>query len=209
LLLQPVERNVNAEVLVLVVHAHPDPDSFNGHLARTAVESLRSAGHQVEFLDLYAEGFAAAMSQHERTVYESDAPIVDPMVRRHGELLLAAEAVVFVYPTWWWGLPAILKGWLERVLVPGVGFQLNEDNKVRGGLRNLRRVVGVTTYGSTKRDIALVNDAGRRIIMRCIRVLAPPLRCRGSWLGLYGMDRCTDADRGAFVEQVRSKMVSL
>jgi hypothetical protein len=63
----------------------------------------------------------------------------------------ARRALVFVYPTWWSGLPAILKGWLERVLVPGVGFVLDErTNKVRPGLGQVRHLVGISTYGSPR-----------------------------------------------------------
>lgn len=194
---------------VLVVHAHPDPESFNALLCRTAVDAMRGAGHHVDVLDLYGLGFRPAMSHEERLAYEGEDPMLDPMVRDHSALLLAAEALVFVYPTWWWGLPAILKGWLERVLVPGVGFLLNDDNRVRGGLRSLRRVVGITTYGSKRSEMLAINDAGRRIIMRCIRVLAPPLRCRGTWLAMYGLDGRTDADRAAFVERVRTTMAAI
>ena len=77
-------------------------------------------------LDLYAVGFAAAMSPEERHAYHGDEPIIDPLVAEHAALVLRADALVFVYPTWWSGLPAILKGWLERVMVPGVGFRFDE-----------------------------------------------------------------------------------
>ena len=89
---------------------------------------LRSskAGHQVTVLDLYGEGFRAAMSNGEWLAYHSDRPILDPMVERHAEIVKQAEALVFVYPTWWSTMPAILKGWLERVMVPGVGFVFDE-----------------------------------------------------------------------------------
>ncbi len=193
----------------LVVHAHPDPESFNATLCRTAVEALRGAGHHVDLLDLYALGMPAAMSADERRAYESAEPIVDPVLLEHAELLRRAELLVFVYPTWWWGLPAVLKGWIERVLVPGVGFVLDDHQKVRGGLRSLRRVVGITTYGSRRPEMFVLNDAGRRVILRCIPLLARPLRCRRTWLALYGLDARSDADRRAFVERVRARMAAL
>lgn len=190
----------------LVVHAHPDPDSFNAQLCRAAVEALRGGGHQVDVLDLYALGVRAAMTTEERLAYESDEPLLDPMLREHAALLQAAELLVFVYPTWWWGMPAILKGWLERVMVPGVAFVLDDRSRMRGGLRSLRRVVGITTYGSRRPEMFVLNDAGRRIVNRCVRILAPPLRCRSTWLALYGLDTRTDAERRAFLERVRTAM---
>lgn len=175
---------------VLVVFAHPDETSLCGELFRTATGALRRAGHQVDIIDLYAEGFEARMSRAERLEYETDEPILDPMVRRHADLLQAAEALVFVYPTWYWGLPAVLKGWLERILVPGVGFVLDpHSRKVKGGLRHVRRIAGISTYGSRHLETLALTDAGRRVIMRCVRVLARPLGCRSTWLALYGLNR--------------------
>jgi NAD(P)H dehydrogenase (quinone) len=189
---------------VLVVHAHPDPTSFNRALCDVAVRTL-SVRHEVTLIDLYGEGFRVAMSADERGAYETDAPICADEVSRSAELIRATEAVVFVYPTWWFGPPAILKGWLERVLVPGVGFELHADsNKVVSGLRRIRRIGAVTTYGSSRRNVLLMTDGGRRIVMRCLRILASP-RCRRTWLGLYAMDTSTEADRAAFLRRVEEK----
>jgi NAD(P)H dehydrogenase (quinone) len=193
----------------LVVHAHPDSASFNAVLCHTAVDALQRAGHHVDVIDLYGEQYRAAMTAEERAAYESDSPVSDPMVRRHADLLLAAEILVFVYPTWWWGLPAILKGWLERTLVPGVGWLLNDKNRVRGGLSRVRKVVGITTYGSRRYEMLAMNDAGRRTLLRCIRMLAPVTRCRSTWLGMYGMDTSSEADRAAFVATVAATVGKL
>lgn len=192
----------------LVVVAHPCDDSFCHAVAERAVSGLAAAGHHVDVLDLYALGFRTAMSLDERLAYESDAPILDPQVREHADLLMAAEILVFVYPTWWSGLPAILKGWLERVMVPGVGFRLNERNKVRPGLGHVRRIVGVSTYGSPRLSVRLVNDNGRRVLTRALR-MSCGLRVRTEWLGLYGMDGLTDADRVAFLARVEQRLAGV
>ena len=154
-------------MLALVVVAHPSTDSYCRVLATRAQAGLRSAGHEVAVLDLYELGFRTAMTPDERHAYHGDSPILDPMVAEHAALVQRAEAIVFVYPTWWSGLPAMLKGWLERVLVPGVGFVLDErTNKVRPGLGQMRRLVGISTYGSPKWYVRIVNDNGRRIVTR-------------------------------------------
>lgn len=140
--------------------------------------------------------------------YET-APILDPQVAEHAAALLRAQIVVFVYPTWWGGFPAILKGWIERVIVPGVGFHFDEPSgKVRPGLKHVRRIVGISTYGSRRLDILLVNDNGRRILTRSLR-LACGFRARTTWLGLYGMDRLGDGDRAAFLERVEQRMAGV
>lgn len=187
----------------LVVFAHPDPDSFSGALCASAVTALRGAGHHVDLIDLYAEDFDPRMTTEERRAYESPTPILSSQIETYAQLVRQAEGLVFVYPTWWWGLPAILKGWLDRVLVPGVSFVLDpRTNKVKPGLGQLRHVVGISTYGSSRVAMRVFNDAGRRNIMRCVRVLAHPLRCRSTWLGMYALDRSTPAQREAFLTSV-------
>src|SRR6478735_617468 len=109
----------------VVVLAHPDPSSFSHALADAACGALRDAGHDVVLHDLYAEGFRAVMSAEERHAYHGEQPILDPLVGAHVADILAAHTLVFVYPTWVSTVPAILKGWLERVMVPGVGFRFN------------------------------------------------------------------------------------
>lgn len=192
----------------LIVIAHPKHDSFCHAAAAAAERGLRSAGHDAVTIDLYAEGFRAAMSVDERIAYDTDDPILDPQVERHVDLLRASELLVFVYPTWWSGLPAILKGWLERTMVPGVGFTFDErTGKVRPGLQHVRRIVGVSTWGSPRHYAMLMNDNGRRVLSRALR-MSCGWRARPSWLALYGIDTSSDADRAAFLDKVEAKVGS-
>lgn len=193
----------------LVVHAHPDPASFSHALAAAAADGLRRGGHEVATIDLYAEGFRAAMSCEERLAYHGDQPVLDPHVARHVELLRSAEILVFVYPTWWSSLPAILKGWLERTMVPGVGFVLDpRTHRVRPGLGHVRHLVGVSTYGSPRPYVWAINDNGRRTITRALR-MSCGWRTRTRWLALYGIDTSTEAERTAFCDRVRRTMGGL
>ncbi len=192
----------------LVVVAHPCHDSFSHAAAAAAVRGLRDAGHSVTVVDLYEQGFRAAMSREERAAYDTDEPILDPQVREHADRLREAQILVFVYPTWWSGLPAILKGWLERVMVPGVGFRFDHRGKVRPGLAHVRRIVGISCYGSHRATVKLVNDNGRRVICRALR-MSCGVRTRVSWMALYSMDRATDARRHAFLSSVERRMAAL
>lgn len=192
----------------LVVIANPNPASYGHALAQAAIDGLQAAGHRVTALDLYAQGFRAAMSLDERRAYESDTPILDPQVAESAELVRRCQILVFVYPTWWSGLPAILKGWLDRVLVPGVGFRLTERRKVAPGLPHVRRIVGISTYGSPRAYVAAINDNGRRALTRALRT-ACGLRARPLWLALYRMDTRSEAERAAFLARVRDRMAQL
>ncbi len=130
-----------------------------------------AGGHEVELVDLHAIGFRAAMSTEEREAYHGDSPILDPIVQEQADLVRSVDTLVFVYPTWWSGLPAILKGWLERVMVPGVGFRFDErSGKIRPGLTNVRRLIGISTYGSPRWYVRAVNDNGRRTLLRALRL---------------------------------------
>ncbi|WP_394935067.1 NAD(P)H-dependent oxidoreductase [uncultured Ilumatobacter sp.] len=196
-------------MLALVIVAHPCGDSLTHALAARAEAGLRTAGYEVALLDLYALGFRAAMSEAERTSYHEDQPILDPIVAEHADLIKRTTVVVFVYPTWWSGLPAILKGWLERVIVPGVGFRFDErTGKVKPGLGHVRRLVGISTYGSPRSAVRLINDNGRRTIARALR-LSCGVRTRTQWLGLYSVDNSTKSERQDFAASVERTMASL
>ncbi len=193
----------------LLLVAHPCADSYCRSVADAAERGLEQSGHTVDRIDLYESGFRAAMSQEERIAYHGEQPILDPQVADHADRLRAADTLVFVYPTWWAGMPAVLKGWLERVIVPGVGFTFDErTGKVRPGLSHVRRIVGVSTYGSPKWYVAAVNDGGRRILTRALR-MSCGWRTRPTWMGLYALDTTTDDDRRQFLDGVERTMAGL
>ena len=96
---------------VLLVYCHPRADSFCSVLRDTAISALRAASHTLEVRDLYAEGFTPAMSADERDRYYGDAPDIKG-IEEHISALRNAHTLLLIYPTWWFGLPAMLKGWV-------------------------------------------------------------------------------------------------
>jgi NAD(P)H dehydrogenase (quinone) len=193
-------------VRTLVVHAHPLAASFGSALREAAVRGLTAGGHDVDLLDLYAEAFSPAMTSEE-WLHHRHADAVRPAdVRAHGARLRAAEAIVLVYPTWWGGPPAILKGWFDRVWVDGVAYVLDPDaDRIRPLLRNLRRLIVVTSHGSPKRINAIEGEPGKRLVGRQLRVLCHPL-ARTRWVACYGMDTAGDEDRRAFLTRVERRL---
>ncbi len=194
----------------LVVHAHPDPDSFSHAIRAAALKGLAAADHEVELIDLYAEDFDPCMSEAEHRDYltiSEDHP--DPDVRRSIELVRWAEGLIVIYPTWWSGLPAILKGWFERVFLPGVSFTIDPGTKpLRPALNDMRRLVGITTYGSSRPYRLAVGDPGRRTLLRTIR-LAMGRRCRSSWISLDTLDGRSPEERAEFLAHVEAEMAAL
>ncbi len=193
---------------VVAVLAHPVEESFNHAIFDAAVGALRANGHEVEAFDLYADGFDPVMSRAERAAYDSDTPITSPLTQRYADAVKAAEALVFVYPTWWSSVPAILKGWLEKVMVPGVSFVFDDRHRVRRGLTGVTRIVGISTYAASRPTVRLINDNGRRTVVRALR-LCTGLRTRAKWIALYGLPRRSDSDRAAFLRRVERAMAKL
>ncbi len=191
----------------VVVLCHPTEHSFTHATAAAATRGLAKAGYEVVVLDLYATGFQPVMTAAEYSAYLSDTPVIDPQVTASIAAIRSAETLVFVYPTWWSSLPAMLKGWLEKTMVPGVAFVFNDAMRLRPGLRNVRRIVGITSYGSRRLYVKAINDNGRRTLLRSLR-LNTGLRTRTTWLPFYGSDSATRAERESFIERVERRMAS-
>lgn len=192
-----------------MVHASVSPCGVDHESFCTAVAAAEAAGHDVTALDLRAEGFAAVMSAAEHLAYESDDPIISDDVRRHAELVRQAEALVFVYPTTITTVPALLKGWFERVLVQGVAFVLDEHTRrVRPGLLHVRWIVGIVTDDGAPSRFGRSADNGRRVVLRTLR-LNTGLRTRTAWISLHRVGATSMAGRQRFLARVERRMARL
>lgn len=188
---------------VLVISAHPLPESYNAALRAAAVEGLRAAGHEVDDCDLYAENFNPVLTAEERRGYHeipgNRAP-VETYVRR----LEQADAVVLCFPTWCFNIPAMLKGFFDRVLLPGVSFRL-EDGVAKPNLTNIRRIAAITTYGRPLWTALLMGDPPRKASVRYLNMLTG-FKAKTEYLALHDMNRATDAQRARFLRRVRERM---
>jgi NAD(P)H dehydrogenase (quinone) len=145
----------------LILVAHPEPRSFNAHLAATAAAAWRDHGHAATVVDLYAEDFDAREARgHYRDPLDPvrfDAQreqrhhwrrgTLAPGVERHLALLRSADALVLQFPLWWFGAPAILKGWMDRVFVYGALYSSRQRHE-HGPLRGRAALLSVTTGSS-------------------------------------------------------------
>jgi len=192
-------------VKTLVVYAHPVDDSFNSAVRDTVVRSLIEGNHEVRLRDLYAENFDPFLSANERALHHTP-PTTRPELGRDVEDLRWCEALVFVYPTWWSGLPAMLKGWIDRTWMNEVAWVLPaRANTIRPRLTNIRRLVAVTTHGSSKIVNALQGEPGKRTITRSIRVMCNRW-CRARWIALYGLDKSTAESRARYLNRVGQRV---
>lgn len=195
---------------LLLVFCHPDPASYGAALRTAALETLQSAGHEVREIDLYAQGFNPVFSAAEKTTYLTQTERNIAGVAEHVDALRWAEGWVVIYPTWFYGAPAMLKGWLERVWLPGVTFRVAaaRQRTIGGELRNIRCFVGITTSGAPWWWLVVIGNPGRSLFMRGLRPLYAK-SCRMKWLQLYNMNHVTAPEREAFLARVRSELARL
>lgn len=133
---------------VVVVLGHPNQESFNHAIAETAVKALQSSGHEVVFHDLYAEKFDPVLTYEEFLAEE----VGDPVVKAHCDQVAAADALVVVHPNWWGQPPAILKGWVDRVLRYGVAYAFKEEGgeEIGVGLLKAGKALVINTCMTTE-----------------------------------------------------------
>lgn len=194
----------------LILWAHPDPDSFNAALHDTAVSTLRQEGHEVRDLDLYRMGFNPVLSPAEKRSYLPDTQANIDGLHEHVDALRWAEALIVVYPTWMYGPPAMLKGWLDRVMLPGVAFKLGgkAHRPIQGCLDHIRCFVGITTSGAPWWWLRVIGDPGRSLFMKGLRPLFAR-RCRARWLQLHAMNHRSPAQRERFLLRVEATLRQL
>ena len=187
---------------VLVVLAHPNPDSFSHAIVDKVSTTLANRDHSVSVIDLYAIGYSSAMTRAELAAYTSTTPAIDPMVIEHTRLIQECSTIVFVYPTWWSSMPAILKGWIDRTMLPGVAFSVHPETlKLQPGLINVRQLIGITTFGGPRLASLVIRDNGSKIVTRSLRAICHR-RCRTTWLRLFNIDSSTPAGRDKFLQRV-------
>jgi len=185
---------------ILVVYTHPEERSFVGALHVRICERLRARGHEIDDLDLYADHFDPVMSRYTYDHYldtDANRAEVVPYVER----LLKAQALVFVYPVWHDGLPAMLKGFIDRVFLPGVIFTIDENHVFRPALHNIRRLTAVATYGASRRRTSHVGDLPRRFFIRNLGATLPA-EADIQYIAEYGLDAASPTQRARFLKRV-------
>lgn len=192
-----------------VVFCHPTHDSLAGAALERVLAGLRTSGHEVRVSDLYAEGFQPAFTADDLVHHHVDhrsRPDLRPDMATYIEHLRWCDTLVLVHPTWWSGQPAMLKGWIDRIFVSGVAWTMPPGAvRIHPALTNVRRIVAVTTHGSSKLVNSVQGESGKRIMTRSIRTMCHRF-CRTQWIALYSVDRCSAAQRAAFLDRVERRL---
>jgi putative NADPH-quinone reductase len=194
---------------IQVVHCHPLTESFDHALFVAIVETLHTNGHEVVATDLYREGFQPAMTEAERRSYMGN-DYDRSQVEGYAETLKNVDGLILCFPHWWFSMPAVLKGWVDRVWGPGVAFTYDpKDRHLQPALHNIRLFGVVTSYGSPWWIVHFfAGNAGYKVLMRGMKPLCAK-DVQSFYLAKYGMDGATDGQRRAFLEKVRRRVSQL
>lgn len=190
----------------LIIYCHPRPESFNAAVRDKIMDVLTSAGAETRLTDLYAEGFSPLLTATELETYDN-VEINQRPVDRYVRDVQWCDTLIFVYPTWWYGLPAMLKGWLDRVLLPGVAFQMpqGENDTIRPGLGHIKRLGVFTTCGASWWLTRLIGAPGKRTLLRGVGFLCAKNR-RSVFAAHFLMDSSTESSRQRHLERVGRKV---
>jgi putative NADPH-quinone reductase len=185
---------------IFVILGHPREGSFNHAIARVAIQTLRGNGHEVIFHDLYREGFDPILPSLE---VAKDAAL-DAAIERHCDEISRAEGIIVVHPNWWGQPPAILKGWIDRVLRPGVAYEFREgdcgDGIPVGLLRAKTALVFNTSDTPRERELEVFGDPLETLWGSCIFDLCG---VRSFHREVYGVIvTSTSGERKAWLEDV-------
>ena len=153
---------------ITVILGHPSKASFNHAIAKTVIEVLRRKGHDVIFHDLYAEDFDPILPAEE---IQRDVTL-PPMIEQHYTEIAAAEGMVIVHPNWWGQPPAVLKGWIDRVMRPGIAYRFDKGDRGEGipqGLLRAKAVLVFTTSNTpAEREQTVFDDPLETLWKNCI-----------------------------------------
>ncbi|MBN1392641.1 MAG: NAD(P)H-dependent oxidoreductase [Sedimentisphaerales bacterium] len=153
---------------ISVILAHPDKGSFNHAIFAASVETLNKNHHKVYFHDLYKDGFDPILPSEEIPKSAS----LPPDIEKHCKEISQADGVIIIHPNWWGQPPAVLKGWVDRVLRPGVAYEFREGDKGEGvpiGLLKAKSAIVFNTSNTeSEREKKVFGDPLQTLWKNCI-----------------------------------------
>ena len=194
----------------LILFSHPSQQSYSAALLKTVKDSLIKNGHQVKIIDLYKENFDPVLNIKEWNSYLENTEKNILNLKKHIEFLKWAEGLIFIFPTWMYGPPAIMKGWLERVWLPKVAFEISsgKQNIPVGKLKNISRLCVVTTSGSPRWWLWFIGNPGKSMLFKGYKILFNKY-CKYKWLQLHDMNHTNSSDRERFLTKVSNYFSSI
>ena len=189
---------------VLAIFAHPLDDSLCRRLFDEATGTLRSEGHSVQVIDLYKDGFNPVLSRDEREKYFDDEFIHDELKHYQSELM-KANTLLFCFPTWCLGPPAILKGFFDRLMKPGVSFVVQPSGDLAPNLTHIERVIALVTYGRARPILFWFGDPPRKMMTRYLKWFISK-KAKVQYLPVYNLHKPTEFKIQRAVKKLRNAL---
>lgn len=193
-----MESSGNA-IDTLIIYCHPWEKSFTRAVLEAVQRGLSRAGAAFETIDLYGDGFEPAMSREELSVY-GEGKTEDPLVLRYQDLILRSRHLVLVFPVWWNDVPAMLRGFLDRVMLPGFSWEATGSG-IAGKLQNIESVDAYTT--SANATSYMQERLGDGIQKSLLDATFWQLGCgKGVWHNLGSLEAADEEERRRWLEEV-------
>lgn len=183
----------------MVTIAHPWPGSFNFAVLGRVVEALEAGGLEADVLDLYRDDFNPVLSEAELAGY-AQGKILDPKVLAYQERIRRAEHLVYIFPIWWEGMPALLKGFFDKVFTPGFAFTEDDFSPL---LTHIKSGTAITTMGAPE---AKYTDIEKSFLQGTLGVCGVQ---RTAWLNFVDIPNSTHAQRTAWLDEVAAHVRGL
>lgn len=187
-------------MLTTIVYAHPYDKSFNRAILDTVTASLSARGREYSLIDLCRDGFDPVLTCDELAVYP-EGGMPDPLVKRYNRILDQTEKVILIFPIWWYDCPAILKGFLDKVMLNGSAF--TSDEKGLHAKRNIPETLVITTSNAATE--AIVTKFGDAINQMMIGAVFKFIGFNGgSWQNFGGIGKSSEEERKKFLQKIHS-----
>lgn len=146
--------NFNEKMNVLIILGHPDKKSFNHAIAQTCISQIEANGHSIFFHDLYAENFNPLLHLDN----ENSETEIDKQIKAHCDDLINSDGIIVIHPNWWGQPPAIIKGWLDRVLLPDVAYKFVDTDNGKQIIIGLLKAKSAIVLNSSNTPCDIEND---------------------------------------------------
>lgn len=188
----------------LIVVSHPLENSLCHFLTEKTVSHMLSKGYQVSVKDLYKENFNPVLTKAERASYY-EKEFDSSELKADIDQLRETELLVLIFPTWWFSLPAILKGWFDRVWAPGYAYNHASDlGAITPCLENLKEVYVITTLGAPWWVDFFILRMPVKKVLKIALLGACTKNCRFKMLSLYKSENLTESAIAQFVRKIKS-----
>lgn len=154
--------------MTTILYAHPYDGSFNHALLTEIEEKFKKQGKEYQVIDLYADGFNPLLEASSLRLY-SRGETADPLVEKYVKIMLDTDEFIMIFPIWWGMMPAIVKGFFDKVMLSGIAFQYNERGDLVPDKFDIRRTVMLTTsQADTDRFRPFFIDYFRPIVLEAV-----------------------------------------